>query len=208
MATKIIDMTDEELFKTKTSYVLYTNYYEDYVEGCSFEEIGKLFYCITFYERFRIEPDYPDRETERLFKKIKNNLDSTDKDWITELRIRSLKGSKHTGNQYTRRKEKEEYLEQLAQQALEQNGTEWNTVPNNNENGTLFQKDEKNGTDGTVTVTDTETVTVLEASVLNEPRFSAKADSEELEIALQELEKQFSEEKVLSINEAAELAWK
>lgn len=161
MAKSIMEKTDEELFQEKTSYILYTNYYEDYVEGCTFEEIGKLFYCIAYYEKFRAEPVYPDRETERVFKKIKNNLDSTDKDWITELRIRSLKGSKHTGNQYTRRKEKEEQLSRLAEEALEQNGTEWNSVPNNAKNGTVFQKEHKNGTDGTVTDTVTVTETVI-----------------------------------------------
>ena len=159
MAKNVLQKTDEELLKEKTGFLLYKNYYDDYCDGFTYEEMGKLFYCICFYERFRIEPNYPDRSTELLFKKIKNNLDLTDKEWLTTTKTNAINGAKHKGNQYTRIKEKENYVNNLIQQ-MEQNGTPFQ---NNDENGTPFQKSLKNGTNGTDTDTDTDTDIYLSA---------------------------------------------
>lgn len=118
----------------KDSFILYTSFYEP-LKYLSDEQMGKLFRAIFEYEINGNEN--VDNDIRIAFEFIKNQLNIDAAKWNDERNKRSEAGKKHTGNQYTRHKNKTEQMEQCSKCSteMEQNGTNGtNGTDNVNEN--------------------------------------------------------------------------
>ena len=116
----------------KKSFILY-NDQKEVIDELNDEQAGKLFKAI--YEYNVNQKETLTGILKLVFIPFKTSFDRDEEKWEEIIEKRSEAGKKHTGNQYTRKKEKEI-------------GT----------NGTSVPKMEQNGTNGTVSVSDSVSV--------------------------------------------------
>lgn len=132
----------------KKSFILY-NDQKEVIDELNDEQAGKLFKAI--YEYNVNQKETLTGILKLVFIPFKTSFDRDEEKWEEIIEKRSEAGKKHTGNQYTRKKEKEI-------------GT----------NGTSVPKMEQNGTNGTVSVSVNDSVSVnvndsVSGSVNNKP---------------------------------------
>lgn len=168
----------------KKSFIMYVDYQSDFEEMTG-DECKTLMMYIFNYERTHEEPVIEDRFMRMAWGRIKRDLDRNDSAWL----------------------ETKEKLSEAGKKGAEKRWHSDNSHPITSDSHPITPI-----ASIAVNVNDNLNVNdnVLEASVLNEPRFSAEAERDkQLEKVLQELEEKYVEEKkYLSMDEAAELAWK
>lgn len=162
----------------KKSFIMYVDYQNDFEEMTG-DECKTLMMYIFNYERNHVEPIIEDRFMRMAWGRIKRDLDRNDSAWL----------------------ETKEKLSEAGKKGAEKRWHSDDSHPIASDSHPITPM-----ASIAVNVNDN----VLEASVLNEPRFSAEAERDvQLEKVLQELEEKYVEEKkYLSMDEAAELAWK
>ena len=79
-----------------------------------------------------IEPELTDWRDVKMWNSIKNRIDGEAEQYEATIKARAAAGRNHKGNQYTRKNQ-----EEPKNNDLEQNGTEWNKMEQDGTNGTV-----------------------------------------------------------------------
>ncbi len=139
----------------KKSFILYKDQ-KEIIDELSDEEAGKLFKAI--YQYIDTKKVNLTGSLKLIFIPFRNSFDRDEKKYDEIVEKRSNAGKNHTGNQYTRKKEREQ-MEQVFQSEFDFE----NKDQSDDKNDDFQKKLEQNGTNGTVSVSVSDSVNVSDS---------------------------------------------